>query len=121
VHIVEESGLMNKSRINCFLYIDYRLTQEFLLRNNSQRPPNAHIERAQVLICVEMNQCRVLHSHYCCEFHWDTWMQDHLVSNTNVAEVYAALRESEAEAEEGLTEDDWEEGDSVLPRSSIEM
>jgi hypothetical protein len=32
--------------------------------------------------------------------------------------VYAQLTESEAEAEERLSEDDWEEGDTVLPQSS---
>lgn len=109
---------MNKSRINCFMYMDARVTQNELPRQNAQRPPDAYIQRAQALMLAEMNQCRTLHPTRC-QFHWDAWMQDHPANNANMAEVYAALTESEAEAEERLTEDDWEEGDTVLPQSSM--
>jgi hypothetical protein len=109
---------MNKSRINCFMYMDARLTQTELPRQNDQRPPDAYIQRVTAVLAVEMNQCRALHP-TSCQFHWDAWMQDHPINNVNMAQVYAALTESEAEAEERLTEDDWEEGDSVLPQSSF--
>lgn len=49
-------------------------------------------------------------------------MQDHPVNNANMAQVYAALTESEAEADERLTSDEWDEddeGDTVLPASSF--
>ena len=49
--------------------------------------------------------------------HWDARMEEP-VNNANMAHVYAQLTESEAEAEERLSEDDWEEGDTVLPQSS---
>jgi hypothetical protein len=46
-------------------------------------------------------------------------MEDHPVNNVNMAVHYASLAESEAEAEERLSEeDDYDEGDTVLPQSS---
>jgi hypothetical protein len=117
-HIVEESGVLNKSRINCFLYQDARITEMELPRQNNQRPQEAYIQRISALLVAEMNQCRALH-HIRCLFHWDAWMQDHPANNANMADVYAAITESEAEAEERLTEDDWEEGDTILPQSSM--
>jgi hypothetical protein len=117
-HIIEESGPMNKSRINCFLYIDARLTQTELPRQNAIRPTDAYIQRIEAVLAVEMNQCGLLHPTRC-RFHWDAWMQDHPVNDINMAAHYAALTESEAEAEERLTADEWEEGDTILPQSSL--
>jgi hypothetical protein len=116
-HIIEETGAMNKSRINCFMYMDARLTAQELPRQHANRAPDAHIQRTQAYLTVEMNQCRLLHPTRC-RLHWDAWMEDHPVNNANMAHVYAQLTESEAEAEERLSEDDWEEGDTVLPQSS---
>jgi hypothetical protein len=110
---------MNKSRINCFMYMDARLTQTELPRQNNARPADAYIQRAYAVLAVEINQCRLLHQPTTCKFHWDAWMEDHPANNIDMAQVYAAQTESEAEAEERLTEDDWEEGDSVLPQSSF--
>ena len=121
-HIIEESSITNRSRINCFLYIDARLTQTELPRQNADRPADAYIQRVHAVLAVEMNQCRLIHSTRRCEFHWDAWMQDHPVNNANMAQVYAALTESEAEADERLTSDEWDEddeGDTVLPASSF--
>lgn len=48
-------------------------------------------------------------------------MEDHPLDDRNMEEVYAALTESEAEAEARLSGDetqDWEEEDTVDPPSS---
>lgn len=107
---------MNKSRINCFLYMDTKMTA-------SELPPRprALVQRQTTVahLSVEMNQCRLLHRNTQCTLSWDAWMEDHPADNTNMAQVYAQQTESEAEAEERLSGD--EAWDTAVPASSQGM
>lgn len=117
-HLVEESGVMNKSRINCFLYMDTKLRASEVPRR--QRTSD-QIQTAIVFLSVEMNQCRLLHQATPCTLSWNAWMEDHPGGNVDMAEVYAQQTESEGEAEERLSGDDYGASDSFRtadPRSS---
>ena len=64
-----------------------------------------------------MAQCRELHNVYC-KFGWDQWMEDHPNNGQDMAQVYADHTESEAEAENRLSDDDEHDTSGVFPQSS---
>jgi hypothetical protein len=108
--MVEETGILNRSRINCFLYLDFRLTRSLPRQPRTERYVGSAIGEAYAL----MDQCRSLHTPRC-QVHWEAWMQDHPEQARDMAAEYAAQTESEAEAEARLSE---VEDDSFLPQSS---
>lgn len=113
----QETGPMNKSRINCFLYMDARLTATELPRQ--VRTP-AYVQQRLLHLSVEMNQCKLLHSDQQCALDWAAWMNDHPANGIDMAAVYANQTESEAEAEERLSGDSGsEDWDSAEPASSF--
>lgn len=109
--MVEESGIMNKSKINCFLYMDTKLLATEIPRR--QRTLD-QIQTSLVHLSVEMNQCRLLHDATPCTLSWHAWMEDHPNNNMDMATVYAQQTESEAEAEDRLSGDDFGAGDSFM-------
>jgi hypothetical protein len=100
---------MNKSRINCFLYMDLRL--RLMELPPAPRAP-AYIAQRTIFLSVEMNQCNALHVRHKCALDWEAWMEDH--EGANMEDVYAAQTESEAEAEARLSDDDWGANSSFL-------
>jgi hypothetical protein len=114
--MVEETGILNRSRINCFLYMDACCRQSLPTQQRSERYIGSEIGTMHAL----MQQCRTLHTPTC-ELHWQAWFQDHPNNHQDMAAVYAEQSESEAEASERLESPDLEgfsEEDSYLPHST---
>lgn len=114
--MVEESSLLNRSRINCFLYMDARCSDSLPQAPRSERYIGSEIGTMYAL----MQQCRTLHTPTC-QLHWQAWFQDHPSNNEDMARVYAEQTESEEEALERLeipdSQEDFDE-DSFQPYST---
>lgn len=93
-----------------------------MLARNALPPQPRSTEQVETLLLrlnVEMNQCRELHTVHCA-VHLETWLEDHPAPDVDMAQVYAAQTESEAEAEERLEgTSSWEDDDTILPESSF--
>ena len=91
-HIIEESGVLNRTRINCFMYLDS------VLRNSLPRQDRSahYIASVTGVAAAVMHQCRAVHPARQCEVHWECWMEDH--ARQDMDQVYASHTESENEA-----------------------
>lgn len=110
--MIQESGALNKSRINCFMFMDARMVAQLPLQNPTPEQIATHLLHLRVI----MHQCRELHAHQACVLNWNSWVEDH--NDDNMAAVYANQTESEAEAEERLSGEESEGWSSAVPNSS---
>ena len=120
MHVVQESSIMNRSRINCHLYIDVELKRLVLPQRSPQGDfPANLVENSLLRIQVTMNQCNVLHQNQRCSVHFESWLKDQLFVGEDLAAAYEAETESEADVEGRVGETEDEDEPSLLPNSSF--
>lgn len=95
--MVEETGILNRSRINCFLYMDACCSKSLPQEPRSERYIGSEIGTMYAL----MQQCQTLHTPTC-KLYWQAWFQDHPNNHQDMAAIYAEQTESEEEALERL-------------------